>query len=99
MNTNQTLVSLPSDTSVSWNGHEVSSARDVRDLLNSDALADISDVTDAPAWGGPEVEAIAQAACRRHTVWSWDADGVVVGGDGAYNTPEFRFLPWSEVQS
>jgi hypothetical protein len=96
---------MTDDNARNWHGYIVHSALDVCYLLNRIAALSeedardrygntlVDDASDAPVWGG-KLRLI--ASC--HTVWSWDADGVVVGGDGSFTdgTP-YRYLSWDEV--
>jgi hypothetical protein len=62
-----------------------------------------NDGTDAPVWGEiPTDVAIVRDVHIRGlgTIWSWDAAGAVVGGDGTYNDDEpFRFVDWDDVRT
>ena len=55
-------------------------------------LDEDADLTDAPVWG--EIPADIRPALVGATVWSWDADGVVIGLDGSFPDDEPAVYLW-----
>lgn len=82
-------------TEKQFEGHTVCNAYEVCVVLNTDA--DIADASNAPTWDLSAFDDRVDAARRSYTLWSWDADGAVVGGDGSYNDEAFRYMSWSDL--
>ena len=82
---------------VKWAGVTVKSARDVATTFN-DRLVDDIELADAPAWGNAATQRRAAKLRTTATVWSWDNDGAVVGGDGGLYGDKLVFRTWAWLE-
>lgn len=54
------------------------------------------DATDAPVWGDDPRDGKIYGA-KIPTVWSWDENGVVVGGDGTFDEYPFQYWTYTKI--